>query len=807
MKEEIPTTIKNENERKPEKELKKEREDIIKKRDSLLGVDKNIKRDEQIEKSTEDKEINFKETPEYKKMKRLDSKIFFLSNHLSKDKIEEYRNKTYYIVKEEIIAENPEELKKIVRDKIVKLEEIKKEIEEDIEKENEFNGTKKELEKENVNSEIKTLPDSFENNPIEIKSEETKLSIIVGQEKPEEQKALPGNFENNPIAIKSEKTDFPVIIEQEKSAEQIIDNDIRAMLNTAKIRIENADNPEEMEKKLEQAVFAQSKGVRENEKLMEKINDILGQISENNKFKADEKETLKLTRRVSEITGIEKEKIIQIIKNQESKIKERAEQELYSGSFKKKLAIAGARWGTYIGLGAGVGALTVATGGTAGVFGGSALAGIRMAEGAITAKISGKKLKEIESELKKQLKENQAEKDKFLTDIIAEIALNKQEEIDGHDEEKQTAENNLKEKRETYLKKGKGIKEEKKKETEEYQEYLKAVNCLKENYEKSLSDYLDKRYPYIDQKEKEACVSAMLVLFQNEENTELLKQEFFKKGFLKKGIDKIQKVLDNKWLGGKDTIDKKLRTSAVFAFSGYLARQSNTVRRILFTFAGAKAGSAIADKVIKNIKKYNVLNQVKAKDLTEQEEISDDLFNRTKTQLMDDNFKKENPSEYAKLREEVEKIEKEKILQAEKAEQLMADNNEKLKNKILEKKQAKKDTIKGRVAMQALGAGAGFFLGELFVHSTQAKINIENDTDGQVETKGGANATEDNEMQGSKEQKPEKILEEKQEIKGTETITDLEIKQKLESNLSIFCKENDIDFDKGEKLSNRQGVK
>ncbi|MEA2088773.1 MAG: hypothetical protein U9O55_02965 [Patescibacteria group bacterium] len=600
-------------------------------------------------------------------------------------------------------------------------------------------------------------------------------------------------------------------IEQEeltKPVEKIIDNDIGAMLNTAKIRIENIDNPEDIEKKLEQAVFAQSKGIRENQEIMERINNILEQISKEDKVKADETKMLGLTKSVSEITGIEKEKIKQIIKNQENKIKEKAEQELYSGSFKRKLAIAGARWGAYIGLGAGVGALTMATGGTAGVFGGSALAGIRMAEGAITAKILGKKLKIIENELKKQLKENQIEKDKFLTDIIAEIALNKQEEIDHRGEEKQEARNNLEEKREAYLKKGKWTEEKKKKEIDEYQEYSEAVNYLKKDYEKSLNDYLDERYPDLDLKEKEACVNAMLALFQNEENTELLKQEFFKKGLFKKGIDKIQKVLDSKWLGGKDTIEKKLRTVAVFAGAGYLARQSNTVKRILFTFAGAKVGSAMADLILKNTRADDILSKVKAEDLTKQTEISDNLFNKAKAQLMDYNFKKENPSEYAKLREEVEKIEKEKISKAEKAEQLLAENNEKLKNKILEKKLAEQVVKRGKITMQILGAGAGFAFGELFVHSAQAKANSANETDGQIEIKGDTNVTEDNATQENKEQKSEKILAEEKEAQGMKEFLDINIKRQkeIQKALDIFCNENNIDIVNEEKLTDEQAV-
>lgn len=682
-------------------------------------------------------EINFKEIPECEKVRQIYLEIYYLnlSSELSADKKKKYEERSNNIIAERIVAENLEDAKEKFEDEIIRLEEIKKEIEGEINKQ-------------------------------------------IEAEAPEN-------------------------IEQKKSTEQIIDNDIRTMLNTAKIRIEDADNPEEMEKKLEQAVFAQSEGVRENQEIMERINDIIEQISKEDKVKADETRMLGLVKSVSKITGIKKEKIIQIIKNQENRIKEKAEQELYSGSFKKKLAIAGVRWGAYVGIGVGVGALTVATSGIAGIFGGSALAGVRMAEGAITAKISGKKLKKIESELKKQLKENQAEKNKFLTDIIAEIALNKQEEIDHRDEEKQEAKNNLEEKREAYLKKGKKLPE-----TEEYQEYSEALNCLKENYKKSLNDYLDERYPDIDPKEKEACVSAMLALFQNEENTELLKQEFFKKGLFKKGIDKIQKVLDSKWLGGKDTVEKKLRTAAVFAGAGFLARQSNTVKRILFTFAGAKAGSATVDLIIKNTKAFNILNKISAKDLTEQEEISDDLFNRAKAQLMDDNFRKENQSEYAKLREEVERIEKEKILKAEKAEQLIEKNNEKLRNKILEKKQAEENIRRTKIAAQVIGAGAGFAFGELFVHSAQAK-NIDGEADKQIETKGGVNATDDNETEVDKEQKLGEILEEEKEIPKTEQASDVVMTtgQKLENNLSIFCKKNDINLEDDKKLTNEQGAK
>ena len=165
-------------------------------------------------------EINFNETEEETKMRKFYVKMSILIDELPKDKQKEYKKRANDIIGEKIIAEDSEDFKKEIRDKIIRLEEIEREI-------------KEEFEEKNVNSETKALPDSFENNPIAIKSE---------------QKALPGSFENNPIAIKEDKTELPVIVEQKKSTEQIIDNDIRTMLNTAKIRIENADNPEEMEK-------------------------------------------------------------------------------------------------------------------------------------------------------------------------------------------------------------------------------------------------------------------------------------------------------------------------------------------------------------------------------------------------------------------------------------------------------------------------------------------------------------------------------------------------------------------------------
>ncbi|MDD3102470.1 MAG: hypothetical protein PHE59_04990, partial [Patescibacteria group bacterium] len=459
----------------------------------------------------------------------------------------------------------------------------------------------------------------------------------------------------------------------------------------------------------EDAFPKQTEGVSLDQKQKEKLSQSLGMpmegieqtlVNQKNqienltiqKFK-EQKEKL------SQSLGLPIEIIEQVLVNQKSKIenlaiqKFQAEKSQKTPRWKKTLKTVG-KMGLYIGGGIG---LSILTGGIAA---GAAVGGARIIETLISGKIKRKEDEEARKKMQEFLISDSEEaktlKEDLQKNILAELAVAKQQQVEGKEKETSHLGQEIQKAEEAYT--GGKIKKEDLKTLYGHQ---------KDIYKDSMRKYFEERGEGLSGEEMEERVQLAASLMEMDNNQKILEMEFSakNKGFFTKAQNKMGEILAP--LAGGKTEKEKLVTAGVFAFAGILARTCPVVRNIMMGYAGMKVGEVAASVIIRKAKRFEILKRISAAELLP--EVDEKTLNLAKTQLLDQEFKKEDPSEYAKLKERIFAIEKTKI---EESTDYINKANEKMEETVKEKmskeKQAKILKWTGRIG----GFAAGFFAGE-----------------------------------------------------------------------------------------------
>jgi hypothetical protein len=366
--------------------------------------------------------------------------------------------------------------------------------------------------------------------------------------------------------------------------------------------------------------------------------------------------------------------------------------ELSENRGRKMVMAVGKRLG-YVGLGVaasftGVGAAVGAA------FLGAGLGGARVADRVITSKWEEKKIKDRMAELKKN-----ANKEELKTSLLAQIATLKQAQIDGLDEMNYKLDEKLDIAEGVYLKsKGKKGKEE----------YDKIMDGKQEIIEKDLMEY----FTNIGLEQEQAKVQARTIniLFRAGASDDLEMKLSEKKNNTKiKRLGKKMGFAIKIWHGGNTTREKAISAS-VYAGMGVIARELPIVRSALGGAAGMKGGDALANWRLGKAKGHEILRMVRHGELKDSSK-NVDAVNIARLQLRDDDFKTENPVEYALLKQEMDKLEEESAKKAKDIMGYLKEREDKIKQTGDKRAEILEKNMNKRAVYMAIGGFLGAFGG------------------------------------------------------------------------------------------------
>ena len=473
-------------------------------------------------------------------------------------------------------------------------------------------------------------------------------------------------------------------------------------------KLEESNLPEEEKERLKKTLkFVDSREIETEEELEKQIDEAIHKL-----FKDIAEPDQEDIEQLAKDLDLPEEVVSQVFKNQKSKIEQTAldwfQAKNKPAKAKRILKTIG-RLGLYIGAGFGLSALT------GGIGAGLALAGVRLSEAWWKGKKSKKEQEAAKLEMKELCQGQSPEvldlKREIRKNILAELAVAKQEQIEGKEKGNSDLGQEIRQAEEEFLKGN----------TKKLEDLKKLYAKQRILYRESLEKYLEEEG--LSKEEIRDRVDAIHSLLYLEGNNNILALKFERKHntFLNKAGKKMETVL--KPLAGGEKVGDKMVTAAIFSFAGLLARACPGVRNVLLAYAGMKLGEAGVSALVKKSKRFEILRQINAQNLEKENlaEINERLLHLAKAQLLDKDWEKANPSEAARLRELIFKIESAKIKESEyNIEKTTKSYEELVKRRISKEKQAKVFSALGKVA----GAAGGFLIGEALediVHPAKAE--------------------------------------------------------------------------------------
>jgi len=484
----------------------------------------------------------------------------------------------------------------------------------------------------------------------------------------------------------------------------------KMLIYRAKIEEANLSSAEK-KKLLDKLAYVESKKI--GEEFADKIEEVLETTV------SAKKEALRTRKKqeaeiefLAKSLGIHREVIKQAIERQEQILQERALflVEEKAPKWKKWAGVLG-RAGIYVGAGIGLSALT------GGVTAGVTLGAARMVDAWISGRRGKRKMRDAQK-IARELWQSGGEgkngvKKELFENVLAELAVAKQEQIENKE------------------KKYSKIGEEILKTEKEYEKTksLKLKEKLESLYKERRNNHLSALRKYLLEKgelpeeEIEKRIKLVKALEISEEKQRFLEVDVMsrKRKFLSKLAKGTEKVFRHPLIRGGKTQKARLVTAGVFSIAGIIARACPIARNVLLGYAGMRIGEAGMEYLIRKKKGFEVLRKISAADIIEEEKkggVSRETLARARAQLFDEEFRKKQPEEYAKLREKVFEVEREKLGNKEERVEEANENLEKIiRQKISKEKQAEALRIAGRVG----GFAAGFFAGEALAHLAKAK--------------------------------------------------------------------------------------
>jgi len=330
--------------------------------------------------------------------------------------------------------------------------------------------------------------------------------------------------------------------------------------------------------------------------------------------------------------------------------------------------------------------------------------------------LKGRKRKEEVEQAKKDIKKFLNRKSKkarelekrIQQEILSQLAVAKQEQAEGKEKENTELGKKIMKAEKEYVK-GDLSKKEK---------LEKSYAKQRESYRDSLKKYLtadfvtqEGKLPYAISKEvREEKIKIAISLMKLNQQQRLLELDFERKhsGFLNRITKKLEKIVS---LPGNETQKERLTTAGVFAFAGILVRTCPIARDVMLAYAGWKGGEFLGKKIIEKRKGFDILKEISLEQLEASGGTLASVDQKTlylaKIQLADDRFREKHPTQYARLKELIYAIEKEKIHKA--FYSYVEKSNKELQKKVEEKLSKEKQATAIKWAGRIVGGTVGFF--------------------------------------------------------------------------------------------------
>ncbi|MBI4434198.1 hypothetical protein HY635_00020 [Candidatus Uhrbacteria bacterium] len=460
----------------------------------------------------------------------------------------------------------------------------------------------------------------------------------------------------------------------------------RELMSIAKIRAALHDNPEALKAAIEQAKYAESKGLLETEASRASLIELVKSASGLEQQKALRGPALE---RLAKEIGVEPAQLEAALDRQHAALEQRARDEVRRESQAGLKAVV-AKGAAYVGLGAllnrflpGWGAIT---------------AGVRMVETWRQGSVEEQKVQQRIAELEKQLAEGDPKDPKalaseFLRDLAADVASTKRAQIDG-------------------IRPAAGE--------------LADPRVMATAMQHDTIQFLRERYPNLSPEQQSALARGAKALYMMDHANAKLEAQVAGQqpnGF-RKFIATLDKVLGSKVLRGGETTREKMLTTVVFAAAGAMARELPIIRNILFAYSGFKAGEMIATGITKRAGRYEVLKPVSAAALAG-ETVEQGVLDRARAQLLDAEFRTKNPAEAQQLREAVERHELALLGKAESATTFVGERTAAMEQKLVEKRTKEQERQAVVNSARIAGALAGAILGPMAVEWIAKKLHPE----------------------------------------------------------------------------------
>ncbi len=459
----------------------------------------------------------------------------------------------------------------------------------------------------------------------------------------------------------------------------------RELMSIAKIRAQHWDNPEALKAAMEQAKYAESKGVLETGVTREPLIELMKTLGGREGDQALRGPALE---RLAKEMGVEPAQLEAAFDRQQAALEQRAREEVKRES-RAGLKGVVAKGAAYVGLGAilnrflpGWGALT---------------AGVRIVETWRQGGVEEKKVQEKLAQFQKQIEEGDLRDPKalaseLLRDLAADVASTKRTQIDGQ----------------TVIHDAESLE-------------ISAAHCRTQ-----VKEHLQERYPNLSAEQRKELIRASGALFLMDHANATLEAKVAAQqpnGF-RKLVATLDKVLGSKVLRGGETTREKMLTTVVFAAAGAMARELPIIRNILFAYTGFKAGEMLAQGITKRAGRYEVLKPVAAAALAG-ETVEKGVLDRARSQLLDAEFRKKSPAEYQQLREALERHELALLGKAESATDFVASRTDAMEATLAAKRTKEQERQSIVNSARIAGALAGAVLGPMAVEWIAKKFQPE----------------------------------------------------------------------------------
>lgn len=505
----------------------------------------------------------------------------------------------------------------------------------------------------------------------------------------------------------------------------------RYLANFEKIKFKNPDlSDEEIDSKIR---YAEISTLRSSEEVGVDVERLIGSLGDKempgfeiNDILAD----------MEAKTGIPIDDLAAIYHNQKVDLENQSEQLVQQKKGKwKSIGKASLKALGYGALGAGA---VVATGG-AGLLAGLSAGGIASIKILDRLRIGRQEKEKAQKELEElqyKLKNDESIKNDFRNRIYAEMATRVQAEIDGRAEEVRYIDQEIELAEKEYIESLNAESTVAGSTPEEMKNWLNGLKKRKLDLSQSiLGEYLNNNEEYRDV-DIENVVRQANGLSEIDSNNQLMEMEEVAKNsnWFKRLGNRATKLLGiNTQRDRRESITEKTAKASVFTLAGLAAKEIPVIRNILMGYAGSKGADALAKWRTGETKKgYEVLRQVKYGEIAgkSQEEIGESL-EMARAQVLDEDFKLNNPSEYALIKNELDRIEQENLRErSREAMDYTAERTEALMEKMVEKAGSEQKQRRYRAAAKIGGAVLGALAPEAFeaakdyFHETNPDVNI-----------------------------------------------------------------------------------